>query len=57
MMVNLAGEKRIRIAEISAELDGAEIALRARVHNLRLQGDIHEYWEGIDGIRIKNGIF
>jgi len=56
-MVNLAGEKRIRIAEISAELDGAEIALRARVHNLRLQGDIHEYWEGIDGIRIKNGIF
>jgi len=30
------GEKRSRIADFNADLDGAEIVLRARVHNLRL---------------------
>jgi aspartyl/asparaginyl-tRNA synthetase len=38
MELNNVGEKRSKISEISAALDGKEIALRARVHNLRLQG-------------------
>jgi hypothetical protein len=33
-----SGETRTRIATISASLDGTSIALRARVHNIRLQG-------------------
>jgi hypothetical protein len=32
------GEIRTRIATINASLDGTSIALRARVHNIRLQG-------------------
>jgi len=38
MWLNNVGEKRSKISEISAALDGKEITLRARVHNLRLQG-------------------
>lgn len=38
--INSAGEKRSKISEISAALRGKEIAVRARVHNLRLQGTL-----------------
>jgi hypothetical protein len=37
-VIDFLGEKRSRIAGISAALEGTEISLRARVHNIRLQG-------------------
>jgi len=49
--VNLAGEKRTKISEINASLDGSEIALRARVHNLRLQGtSLYIVQENLTGV-------
>ena len=35
---NKTGEKRSRISDVNASLDGTNILLRGRVHNLRLQG-------------------
>jgi len=34
--IDITGEKRTKISDINASLDGSEIVLRARVHNLRL---------------------
>lgn len=36
--LTISGEERTRISSINASRDGVQIALRARVHNLRLQG-------------------
>ena len=38
MSLNFVGEKRTKIHDNSASLEGSEIALRARLHHLRLQG-------------------
>ena len=38
LLTPLEGEKRGRIAAINSSVDGTQITVRARVHNLRLQG-------------------
>ena len=42
----MVGEKRTRIEEINAGMDGREILFRARAQNLRLQGMLSKQAEG-----------